>query len=58
MNRPTMRKRLHGPDALGGVVRSHPQLETDPDRGAACLLYEDAQPMSIEQIAALSHGEA
>ena len=38
--------------------RQPPLLQTDPDRGAACLLYEDAQPLSIEQIAALSHGEA
>jgi len=42
------------------ACRQHqpPLLQTDPDRGAACLLYEDAQPLSIEQIAALSHGEA
>lgn len=35
-----------------------PLVLTDPDRAAACFLFDEAPPLSQEQIAVLSHGGA
>jgi peptide/nickel transport system ATP-binding protein len=47
------------PHAMPRCGQSNPPLVlTDPGRGTACHLYDDAAPLSQQQLGALSHGGA
>ncbi len=47
------------PHVMAACRQSRPPLlRIDSNRAAACYLHEEAEPLSDEQVAALSHGEA